>query len=536
MPLCIAPSSEYESLWSNTTGSQDICVAILDGPVDLKHPCFDGADLTHLSAFPSTSNAGPVPSSHGTHVASVVFGQHNGLVRGIAPRCRGLLIPVFEASANGGVLPCSQTDLARAIALAVQHGANVINISGGQFDTSGKAHAQLERAVQTCANNGVLLVAAAGNDGCQCLHVPAALSSVLVVGAMDATGTPMDFSNWAQEYEGKGVLAPGDGVIGASLGGGITTQSGTSVATPIVSGVAALLMDVQLKRDGRIRADSVRRAILESAIGCEEKPVKDCRRLLAGRLDVSGALSHIMKGSEIEMPEQISHSNIIDSQVAACLPPSTITEVPPARPQKAAASPSREQDGVVASEAPTGSIGQSVDAACDTTQVSASDCGCGGGSSAKARIAFALGQIDYEFASESVRDSFVQQGVKIPEDAGEFLGHLVQNPSDATSVIWTLVQETTPIYAILPAGPFAMEMYSKLRDFIVGQENENIDQVSIPGTIVGKVTLCNGHTIPVLSPELRGMYSWSKDALILAALGKPPGDQGQLVMYNQTVV
>ena len=46
MPLCIAPSSEYESLWSETTGSQRICVAILDGPVDLKHPCFDGADLT----------------------------------------------------------------------------------------------------------------------------------------------------------------------------------------------------------------------------------------------------------------------------------------------------------------------------------------------------------------------------------------------------------------------------------------------------------------------------------------------------------
>ena len=159
-----------DSLWAESIGNPDVCVAVLDGPVDLSHPCFDSAKLTRLETLVSGVADEGAASSHGTHVASVIFGQHGGPIRGIAPGCRGLIVPVFSDGTGGSLAPCSQIDLARAITQAVQHGAHVINISGGQFASSGEAHPFLNNAIQLCADSGVLIVAAAGNDGCECLH------------------------------------------------------------------------------------------------------------------------------------------------------------------------------------------------------------------------------------------------------------------------------------------------------------------------------------------------------------------------------
>src|SRR5262249_53151557 len=152
----------------------------------LTHPSLRGAMLTQLETLvPAASDTGPA-CLHGTHIASILFGQPGSSVSGIAPRCRGVLLPVFASVDADRFRPCSQLDLARAIGQAVQAGAQVINISGGEFSPSGMAHPILEDAVRACARSGVLIVAAAGNDGCSCLHVPAALETVLAVGAMDA--------------------------------------------------------------------------------------------------------------------------------------------------------------------------------------------------------------------------------------------------------------------------------------------------------------------------------------------------------------
>ncbi len=72
--------------------------------------------------------------------------------------------------------------LARAITQAVQAGAHIINISGGQLAPEGEVEDKLARAAQLCAENNVLIVSAGGNDGCECVHVPASLYSVLAVG------------------------------------------------------------------------------------------------------------------------------------------------------------------------------------------------------------------------------------------------------------------------------------------------------------------------------------------------------------------
>jgi subtilisin family serine protease len=128
-----------QSLWAETLGDPRICVAVLDGQVDQSHPCFAGANLTQIQTLVSgVSNQQGSASNHGTHVASIIFGQPDGPVTGIAPSCRGLILPLFQNGAGNSIAPCSQLDLARAITQAVEQGANVINISGGQLTSSGE--------------------------------------------------------------------------------------------------------------------------------------------------------------------------------------------------------------------------------------------------------------------------------------------------------------------------------------------------------------------------------------------------------------
>lgn len=297
----IAALPGIQSLWAESLGDMRVCIAILDGPVDQTHPCLKEANLTRLPSLVADSAGTGSMAGHGTHIASVVFSQPGNPVQGIAPGCRGLIVPVFSDSRRG---PLSQLDLARAINQAVEQGAHVINISGGQLSQAGEADPMLVNAVRSCQDNGVLIVAAAGNDACQCLHVPAALPSVLAVGAMNAQGIPFDFSNWGEVYQTQGILAPGEKIFGGMPGGGFATKSGTSFATPIVSGIVALLLSIQLKRGEPLNPHAIRDAILKSALPCDPTMDLDCRRFLAGRLNIPGAYALVTEGGMEQMASQ----------------------------------------------------------------------------------------------------------------------------------------------------------------------------------------------------------------------------------------
>ncbi len=142
---------------------------------------------------------------------------------GMAPGCRGLVVPIFGDARSRPGQPfrpaCSQLELARAILLAVEHGASIINISAGQYGPAASAEPILADAVARAIRRGVLVVAAAGNDGCECTHVPAALPGVLAVGAMDELGRPLESSNWGGAYRSAGLLAPGADLVAALAGG-----------------------------------------------------------------------------------------------------------------------------------------------------------------------------------------------------------------------------------------------------------------------------------------------------------------------------
>ena len=160
MELCTAVAG-LAALRDQTLGGADVTVAVLDGPVDASHPCFAGADLSVLPTLVrETATDGSGMAVHGTHVASLLFGQPGTEVEGVAPRCRALVVPVFSDDR-----PLSQVDLARAIEQAVASGANVISVSGGQHGDAGQPDGILANALELCDAGGVLVVAAVGNDG-----------------------------------------------------------------------------------------------------------------------------------------------------------------------------------------------------------------------------------------------------------------------------------------------------------------------------------------------------------------------------------
>ena len=297
MPVTDPPGVLIGIRWlqAQSLGSPEVCVAVLDGPVDLSHPCFGTADLSRVATMVQDSPGTGEMSVHGTHVASVIFGQPGSVVPGVAPRCRGLLLPVFR---DPPARRLSQLDLGRAIEQAVQEGAHLINVSGGQPVPTSEAEGVLAHALKLCEDNNVLVIAAAGNDGCECLHVPAAVPSVLAVGALDASGRPLKTSNWGEAYRSNGVLAPGERILGAVSGGDTACLTGSSFATPIVAGIAALLLSIQRASGQEINPSAVREAILASAVPCYPQDSPECRPFLVGTVNVPGAYDLIIRGGK----------------------------------------------------------------------------------------------------------------------------------------------------------------------------------------------------------------------------------------------
>ena len=515
-------------IWNEARGNAEICVAVLDGPVDQSHPCFTGAHLDHLPTLvPGNADDGPA-SRHGTYVASIIFGQIGSPIAGVAPGCRGLILPVFASGTDGSLILCSQLDLARAILQAVEHGAHVINISGGQLTPAGEPEPLLAKAIEACAEQNVLVIAAAGNDGCECLHVPAALATVLSVGAMNARGEPLDISNWGGAYQTQGILAPGQDILGASPGGGIAARSGTSFATPIVSGIAALLLSAQVQRGQRPEPHAVRNALIESAIPCGTE-LSDVRRCLAGRINPAGALDLIAEG-EARMTE----ATLIAPADAAGIAPA---ELPPREAERPAAArgAGATADAVRPASLPetaSSTTGEPITRHPAAMSVAPSDCGCGGGGACTCggggtpQLIYALGKLAYDFGTEARRDRFVQfiDGGN-PFDPAAMVQYLTSQPYEAESLIWTLNLDATPIYAVVPAGPYAYLAYDRLRETFNQQFKNGVEMVSIPGTLAGSVTLFSGQVVPAVVPAIRGMNTWATGALVAHVLGARPKDK-----------
>ncbi|MCX6424244.1 MAG: PatA/PatG family cyanobactin maturation protease [Actinobacteria bacterium] len=476
-------------------GSSKVTVAVIDGAVDFTHEVFVGADLrTALGANTMSAEAGNKMAEHGTHVASILFGQPGTEVEGICPGVRGVIIPVYDAASGSA----PQLEVARAIELAIEEGADIINFSGGQYSDTGVADQWLSDAVVRCAEAGVLLIAAAGNDGCECLHVPAAAGTALAVGAIDSSGEPMDFSNWGHGYSCNGITAPGADILGAVPGGGVARLSGTSFATPMVAGVAALLLSQGRESVSGAAPSSliIREIMVRSAAPCGRTNANICRRLLSGTIDVEGAVA---KMSEAMV---VGPTGVSPAGGCGCGGPTDSSNAAPA-----VSASSSMLSGVSPSmaDAPEGQ-----------------------------NMVYTLGNLSYDFGTEARRDSFKQlmPPVEIngeivppnPYDARQLVSYLSDSLSEARALTWTLNIELTPVYALEPTGAFGADLYARLLDMLAGEiqaedDESYIQRVSIPGKLTGNtVRLFSGQVVPVLQLENpRGMYGWKQNALIAQA-------------------
>lgn len=212
--------------WDLSTGSPATVVAVVDTGADPTQPDLAGRVLPGYDFVNADTNASD-DNGHGTAVAGVIAARGDNRIgtAGYCWQCRILPVKVLGSDGSG-----FDSNVAAGIVWAVDHGARVLNASLGSLTND----LTLAAATQYAAAHDVLVVAAAGNDGSATLDYPAALPSVLSVGASDPNDQPYAFSN-----TGATLAAPGENLT-TGLDGGYVSFLGTSSAAPVVSGIAAL--------------------------------------------------------------------------------------------------------------------------------------------------------------------------------------------------------------------------------------------------------------------------------------------------------
>ncbi|MEO0009848.1 MAG: S8 family peptidase [candidate division WOR-3 bacterium] len=244
--------------WDVVTGGT-LKVAVVDNGVDYTHPDLAanfrtgelGYDFLNNDNDPKPDNPGIENAFHGTHVAGIIAAVRDNLI-GVAgwAQIQLLAVRVLNDSGSGNL-----SDVARGIRWAVDNGARIINMSLG----GDAASTVLIEACQYAASRGVLLIAASGNDGRSTITYPARLSECVAVGATNENSELAWFSNYGPEQE---LVAPGTSIFSTTLGGSYAEASGTSMAAPEVSGVAALLLAL----DPGLSANDARSILAVSAI------------------------------------------------------------------------------------------------------------------------------------------------------------------------------------------------------------------------------------------------------------------------------
>lgn len=229
-------------------------VAIVDTGIDCTHPDLDGNCVGGFD-FVNNDNDPSDDHGHGTHVAGTVAAEDNGAgVVGVAPNVSLYGLKVLNAYGGG-----YWSDIVAAIEWAADNGIQVTNNSYGSSYHPGSI---VEAAFANAAARGVLHIAAAGNSGScagteNTVGYPARFASVVAVAATNALDERACFSSTGPAVE---IAAPGVSINSTRVGGGYMRLSGTSMASPHVTGVAALVIG-----SGVTSRDEVRARLTETA-------------------------------------------------------------------------------------------------------------------------------------------------------------------------------------------------------------------------------------------------------------------------------
>ncbi|MBT9543859.1 MAG: S8 family serine peptidase [Candidatus Sericytochromatia bacterium] len=272
---------DAEKAWGLTRGSSNIIAAVVDTGVDLNHPDLQANLLEGYNA----ENPGTPPQDghfHGTHVAGIIAAvADNGIgVTGIAPGIK--ILPVRTIS-NGGV-----AEVADGIVWAADHGARVINLSLGWDYPTSAVEETIQRAVKYALDKNVVICAALSNDSNNNpsstpdnLAGKAGFEGVIGVGNVDLYNRRQGaYGNW------KSVSSPGTQIMSTLPNGKYGNLTGTSMATPMVTGIVGLM----LSQNPGLKNSEVKQRLMSSAIDLGTPGFDD--QFGAGRVNAFAVLSN----------------------------------------------------------------------------------------------------------------------------------------------------------------------------------------------------------------------------------------------------
>jgi subtilisin family serine protease len=222
----------------------EVLIAVVDSGVDLSHPELQGIIVPGYD-FPGNDASPEDNSGHGTKVCGILgaAGDNGSGIAGVAWDVDITIMPVkFMDKGADGKTTGTLSDAIAAIYFAVDHGARIIKASGGFYEYS----RALQDALAYAQAKGVLVVASAGNKGQNNdvkEHYPSnyPLDNITAVAAMGEDGALASFSNYGTTT--VDVAAPGVGITTTTVNGGyVAWASGTSFATPFVTGIAAMVL------------------------------------------------------------------------------------------------------------------------------------------------------------------------------------------------------------------------------------------------------------------------------------------------------
>jgi thermitase len=230
--------------WDLTSGSPSVIVAVVDSGISASHPefagrirpCVNGSGQSDICDFVNGDSDPADDQGHGTHVAGILAAamDNNQGSAGIAPNVSILPVKVLNASNVGNI-----ADVVSGIIYASDHGARIINLSLAYTTISEAMH----DAIRYAADRGVLPVVAAGNSSTGLNFYPAAFEESFAVAATTSADIRYPVSNFGDYVD---IAAPGENIYStywtASDPATYTKLSGTSMAAPHVSGLAALLL------------------------------------------------------------------------------------------------------------------------------------------------------------------------------------------------------------------------------------------------------------------------------------------------------
>ena len=309
----------FES-WDITKGSKDVLIAIIDTGIDYFHQDLKdnlyvnsiedlnkngvldqedlngidddnngftddviGWDFTDRVGFPFSTAGGDFTEwdnnpmdeyGHGTWVAGVIgaVSNNNEGITGLVPNTKLLNVRAFDPTGNG-----EEDDAAAAILYAVQMGAKVINMSFGDSNFS----LVLRDVIRYAYDNGVILVASAGNSSSTAPHYPSSYPEVISCGATDNNDYLASFSNTGSTID---LVAPGVNLYTTDRNNGYRDFSGTSASAPVVSSAAALLLSI-----GEYNPEEIKQILKSTAVDLGQSGWDE--KFGAGRIDLLSALS-----------------------------------------------------------------------------------------------------------------------------------------------------------------------------------------------------------------------------------------------------